>query len=119
MWTALEPTLAVINANLPVLRPLVATMFPSIFRSTNKGTGATTEGSHFKRLDDGTYPLTHVSRVENQITTSKRGSGDHGLTVKYGEQTSTRSLSGESDDLKEINNGIHIRTEWQVDNRGT
>jgi hypothetical protein len=54
LWTTLEPCLCIINANLPMVRIVLATVLPTIFGSTSDQTSrkiSTTTGLHGSRPD--------------------------------------------------------------------
>lgn len=56
-WTVVEPALAVTNACLPVIRPILARILPhnyfGFLRNHKRG-----DSRAFRTIDDGGYPLT-------------------------------------------------------------
>ncbi|KAF2087760.1 hypothetical protein K490DRAFT_65599 [Saccharata proteae CBS 121410] len=116
MWTVLEPELGIINANLPVIRPLLVSLFPRIFGSTRERRSTrNTDPKKFERLDEGAYPLAHMG--------DKSGAGvssTHEVAVGKGETgTGSRSEesidggSGTGGDVFDL--GITVTTEWGFD----
>ncbi|CBF80316.1 hypothetical protein AN8328.2 [Aspergillus nidulans FGSC A4] len=62
LWTVLEPQLAIVCANMPVLKPILSRMFPRLFGSTNQKSYGVSDPQAFERLDERGYSLGKVSR---------------------------------------------------------
>ncbi|KAJ9215666.1 hypothetical protein DTO166G4_2772 [Paecilomyces variotii] len=61
MWTVLEPELAIICANMPVMKPILSRVFPNLFPSSKRRTHRISGPQVFERLDEhGVYPLDRV-----------------------------------------------------------
>ncbi|KAJ9283599.1 hypothetical protein DTO027B5_9056 [Paecilomyces variotii] len=61
MWTVLEPELAIICANMPVMKPILSRVFPNLFPSSNRRTYGVPGPQAFERLDEhSVYPLSRV-----------------------------------------------------------
>jgi len=136
LWSTLEPCLGIINANLPMCRPYLATLFPNIFGTTrNRATSNTdpnkayerSKGSRgldssFQRIEEGSYPLTRVDvgGVKNEISV---------MDTKLYEVPSPPGSTGDGDSremdmererephLRSAPSGIMIKREWNVDSR--
>lgn len=90
LWTVLEPQLAIVCANMPVLKPILSRMFPRLFGSTNQKSYGVSDPQAFERLDERGYSLGKVSR--NPLDTHVSGGG--GLKERY--TTTLRSIDEES-----------------------
>ncbi|KAL4767914.1 hypothetical protein BDW60DRAFT_211519 [Aspergillus nidulans var. acristatus] len=90
LWTVLEPQLAIICANMSVLKPILPQMFPRLFDSSHQKSYGVSDRQAFERLDKRGYSLGKVSR--NQLDTHVSGSG--GLKERY--TTTLRSIDEES-----------------------
>ena len=73
LWTVLEPQLAIVCANMPVLKPILSRMFPRLFGSTNQKSYGVSDPQAFERLDERGYSLGKVSR--NPLDTHVSGGG--------------------------------------------
>ncbi|KAL4806820.1 hypothetical protein BDV18DRAFT_159989 [Aspergillus unguis] len=81
-WTVLEPELAIICANMPLMRPILSRIFPGVFSTRQKTYGAS-DPQAFERLGDaGGYGYS-LGRVEHgshkafgSVTTGARRSLD-------------------------------------------
>ncbi|KAL4901979.1 hypothetical protein BDW74DRAFT_186999 [Aspergillus multicolor] len=62
LWTVLEPELAIICANMPILKPILSRMFPRFFSSTRQKSYGVSDPQAFERLDEREYSLGQVSR---------------------------------------------------------
>ncbi|KAI9728095.1 MAG: hypothetical protein M1834_007811 [Cirrosporium novae-zelandiae] len=108
LWSLLEMKLAVINANLPLLRPVVSRVFPKFisksFRSKNSRATNSYALNQFDRVGDE-YPLTQTTMVS--------GGGDYkkGKDVKVnetGKEVVGSSHSNISDENYQNANGITL-----------
>jgi len=135
LWSTLEPCLGIINANLPMCRPYLATLFPNLFGTTrNRATSNTdpnkayerSKGSRgldssFQRIEEGSYPLTRVDvgGVKNEISV---------MDTKLYEVPSPPGSTGDGDSremdmersephLRSTPSGITIKREWNVDSQ--
>lgn len=79
LWTVLEPELAIINANLPLMRRLFAQIAPRLFSFTRSRAGKRTGTSHpskFERInDDGVFLKTIGGGFVERKTACQGGSG--------------------------------------------
>ncbi|KAL4789422.1 hypothetical protein BDV19DRAFT_397043 [Aspergillus venezuelensis] len=92
LWTVVEPELAILCANMPILKPVLSRMFPKLF-STHQRTYGVSDPQAFERLgESGGYSLNRVNRDPTQ---SNIYAGDYHLQSKYTTAT-TRSLDQES-----------------------
>ncbi|KAL3470420.1 hypothetical protein BJX99DRAFT_49563 [Aspergillus californicus] len=119
LWTVLEPELAVICANMPILKPVLSRMFPRLFPSTRQKTYAISDPQAFERLGgSGAYSLTRVSHGNGNGALGSAG----GSQYKSDYATATmRSVDEESDEqrLREHAQGvpginINVRQDFDV-----
>lgn len=107
-WTVIEPSLVIINACIPTMRPVLQAALVRVwYRATGSGSG--------RELDE--YPLTDRRDVLHvpQITAGHA----HGLP---GQPLSPRGLSSQvpvlGKDGAYVGNaptgGIHVKKEWEV-----
>ncbi|KAL4926651.1 uncharacterized protein BDV17DRAFT_293229 [Aspergillus undulatus] len=93
LWTVTEPELAILCANMPVLKPVLSRMFPKLF-STHQRTYNLSDPQAFERLGgSGGYSLNRVGR--NPLESTNIYVGDDHLQSKYTTAT-TRSMDQES-----------------------
>ena len=116
----LEPLLGVINASLPILKPVLDKFSKSAFvkwnrrtlsRMRSKATGDKVSGKgsgvgharQFQRLGDTTYVLEDIINTSSGVTC-------HGGEVGLGDHKAFAWPNGEAEKAKQI----HIRRDWDV-----
>jgi len=114
MWTTIEPSIGIINACLPMMRPLLIKLLPAgLFIKRSKNTGVT-GSKRFERLDEHAYPLTRVEGVMlNEITSHGDSKLPYEATHSLSDVDSQRHDRGGGS-----HGGINIKTEWQVQHSG-
>ncbi|KAJ5116245.1 hypothetical protein N7456_000593 [Penicillium angulare] len=101
MWTVIEPELAIICANMPLLKPAVARCAPNLF-STGKSRYGVSDPQTFERLQDSQgrniYPMNRFDHepVETHISTTNGGESQRNLTGKETNTYVTSHDAGES-----------------------
>ncbi|KAJ5885546.1 hypothetical protein N7495_010056 [Penicillium taxi] len=90
MWSVVEPELALICANMPLLKTVLSYMMPSFFSSSNRRNNYDKYGSEqqtFSRLQDGQmpsantgpntiYPMKRLDLVQNRRESSGKEETD-------------------------------------------
>lgn len=110
MWTVIEPEIAIVCANMPLLKTILATMAPGLF-STGRGRSryGVSDPQTFERLQESNniYPMNQ--RDHEAVRTHISGTGtNESQTDLYGKGNKTFVASKESDeDLRP--NGRHVR----------
>ncbi|KAI9933721.1 hypothetical protein ASPWEDRAFT_167993 [Aspergillus wentii DTO 134E9] len=82
MWTVLEPELAIICANMPLMKVILSRAMPTIFSSQRKY--AISDPQAFERLDEhsgGAYPLNRMNQAEASGGGPARKKGKSDLLV--------------------------------------
>ncbi|QKX54809.1 uncharacterized protein TRUGW13939_01898 [Talaromyces rugulosus] len=124
-WTVVEPSLAVTNACLPIIRPIIAIILPGHFfssaqktpkRGQGSGSGSTREFRNIEE-DGGNYPL---SPLNAGMTTSHVVS-DQKTWNNVGGATAAAAMDTDDDSQRRISNEntgplgrITRTTEWEV-----
>ena len=111
-WTVAEPSLAIINACLPIMRHLVKHFLGqhSWFGSNNRSRGVTGSNT-FERMPDGEMPLTNLHDTQKgQTSSTVNAPGSAGWS---GDGTHT-GTTDESDDNTSQGKAIKITTRWEV-----
>lgn len=119
-WSVTEPALAVSNACVPMIRPILRPLFPGLFSSrgqygsSKKPTTRTKNSSRkFERVTDGDYPLTRPDKGITTIDVMVGSSHDN-------EDDDNGSYSMNSRDHHSppreafLTGGINITNEWSV-----
>ncbi|KAJ5613820.1 hypothetical protein N7528_007474 [Penicillium herquei] len=81
MWTVIEPELAIICANMPLMKTIIARIAPNLF-STGKARYGVSDPQTFERLQDSQknniYPMNRLDHeaVRTHISTTNRGPGE-------------------------------------------
>ncbi|KAL5339806.1 hypothetical protein BJX70DRAFT_139713 [Aspergillus crustosus] len=96
LWTVVEPELAILCANMPILKPVLSRIFPRLF-STNQKSYGVSDPQAFERLGGSGGGGYSVSRMNRSTGTQPSNVyvGDDQLQSKYTTAT-TRSLDEES-----------------------
>ncbi|KAL1867792.1 hypothetical protein Plec18167_008538 [Paecilomyces lecythidis] len=88
MWTVLEPELAIICANMPVMKPILSRVFPKLFPSSNRRTYGVSDPQAFERLEEhAIYPLNGIGRGPLRTDVSA------GRSALKGDDTTTTTRS--------------------------
>lgn len=79
MWTVLEPELAIICANMPLMKTVLARAFPGIF-STAQAKYSVSHGQDFQRIHEpgaAIYPMNRLDHepVHTQVSSGSNTSG--------------------------------------------
>ncbi|RDW56862.1 hypothetical protein BP5796_12929 [Coleophoma crateriformis] len=107
-WTVTEPSLAIINACLPVMRHLMKLVFGKKAWFRSKSDTSRQYSTTFERMQDGEYPLTNLHDRERGITSSSVAAKK---AYSMGEDESEKSY----DETKhEPRSNIHVTTAWVV-----
>ncbi|KAI9823825.1 MAG: hypothetical protein M1819_001126 [Sarea resinae] len=116
-WTVTEPSLAIISACLPMLRPVLNYVFPKNFwgkSSRDQRSTGNPISKSFERLEEGNYPLT---RVDLGVTTTDIAANTSESNLK-GPTGTARSLDDETDSVRRVSQdlggGINVKQEWKV-----
>lgn len=112
MWTVIEPELAIICANMPLLKTVVSRMAPGLFSSSRTKHGVS-DPQTFERLQDqqssNIYPMNKMGlgAVRTHISSKNINESQKDL---YGERDGPLDPSEESvEDLRP--NGKHVRND--------
>jgi len=127
MWTTIEPSLAIINACLPIMRPLFVYVLPArLFKITSGNVASSGPGGlrsaeprKFSRLGGDEYPLTYVEGVSHTSEVTS-----HRSDVKFAqertesindEESQGGSHSGHDDTVAPKGfPGISVKREWNI-----
>ncbi|KAI9854087.1 MAG: hypothetical protein M1830_006596 [Pleopsidium flavum] len=114
MGTTIEPSIGIMNACLPMMRPLLIKIFPpGLFAKRSKGTGGA-GSERFERLDEHACPLTGVEGIMiNEVTSPNDSKLFHEATHSL-KDVEYRDMITPADPRS----GINVKTEWQVKHRG-
>jgi hypothetical protein len=96
LWTVLEPELAIICANMPLLKPILSRILPKLFPSSSpKPSYYVSDSQTFERLDErAIYPLGEFSRDrKTEITAGSSGprKDPYSLTRRSSDEESANS----------------------------
>ncbi|CRG91427.1 hypothetical protein PISL3812_08475 [Talaromyces islandicus] len=83
-WTVVEPSLAVTNACLPIIRPIIALILPGhFFSSAQKTPKRDGSAREFRNLEDGMYPLSplNAGRTTSCVISDQRPMWKDSATV--------------------------------------
>ncbi|RDW56693.1 hypothetical protein BP6252_14045 [Coleophoma cylindrospora] len=107
-WTVTEPSLAIINACLPVMRHLMKIVFGKQAWFRSKSDTSRQYSTTFERMQDGEYPLNNLHDRERGLTSSSVAAKK---AYSVGENESENSY----DETKhEPRSNIHVTTAWVV-----
>jgi len=117
-WTVTEPSFAIINACLPIMRHLVKHFFGQhSWFGSNIRTKGTTGSNTFERMQDGELPLTNLHDKQKGMTSStvNAPASENGSRDKFhvGANESDDNVS-EANIEMEPRNTIHVTTQWKV-----
>ncbi|PLN79473.1 hypothetical protein BDW42DRAFT_172895 [Aspergillus taichungensis] len=76
MWTVLEPELAIICANMPLMKTVLARAFPGLF-STAQITYSVSNGQDFQRIHDPGAAIYPMNRLDHEPVNTKVSSGSN------------------------------------------
>lgn len=106
MWTVLEPELAIICANMPLMKTIMARAFPGLF-STAQATYSVSHGQDFQRIHEpgaAIYPMNRLDHdpVNTQVSSGSNTSGSRPFRNKRDPDAdlfmTTRTVDFESDE---------------------
>lgn len=100
----MEPELAVICANMPVLRPVVSKVFPRLFpASSNKLSHGVSNPQTFERLEEHPfYPLGEVARDHRAEISTGSDDSSHQKKNQHSTPITRRSVDEESSESDQI-----------------
>jgi hypothetical protein len=110
MWTVIEPELAIICANLPLLKTVLSRMAPGLF-STGRTKYGVSDPQAFERLQDqqssNIYPMNQMDHeaVRTHISSTNTNESQRAL---YGKEDGPFVPSKESVEDRRLN-GKHVR----------
>ncbi|KAJ5175433.1 uncharacterized protein N7482_001310 [Penicillium canariense] len=90
MWTVIEPELAIICANMPLLKAILSRMLPGLFSSAGTKYGVS-DPQNFERLQDpqssGVYPMNRFDHevVRTHISSTNSNESQRNLAGKLGD----------------------------------
>ncbi|KAL7943616.1 putative PTH11-typeG-protein-coupled receptor [Trichoderma barbatum] len=110
MWTIIEPNVAVICASLPILRPLVVKLFPSL-RSKNS---ANKYGSSGYAEQSGRRGGSQIPHGDDWAESGRKSNG-----IRMGNIQRSNSNAGSEENIlptgrNETSNGIHKTVEYTI-----
>lgn len=123
LWTVLEPELAIICANMPVLKPVLSRIFPRLFSTSSRRTYGVSDPQAFERLDEqhgNIYPLNQVGRdpLKTDITAGHSRSRSKGrfttATVRSMDEESAESDEQRLRDNAQAVDGINVTKNFDV-----
>lgn len=107
MWTIIEPELAIICANMPLLKTILARMMPGLFSTPRKNYGVS-DPQTFERLQEQQsgqiYPMNRFDHdaVHTNISTTNSTESQRKLSGQQGDAVVTSKRSADDADNNEL-----------------
>jgi hypothetical protein len=97
MWTVIEPQLAIICANMPILKTILTRMMPGLFSTAHKNYGVS-DPQTFERLQEQSgqiYPMNRFDHeaIHTNITTTNSNESHENISGKQREVLVTAKRS--------------------------
>ncbi|OKL55909.1 hypothetical protein UA08_08802 [Talaromyces atroroseus] len=111
-WTVVEPSLAVTNACLPIIRPILAVVIPGHLFSSAYKTPKSDDVRGFGNIEDGTYPLSplNAGSSTSHIRSDQKQSTAAAASVETDDDSQRRVSNENTGPLGRITR----TTEWEV-----
>lgn len=117
-WTVTEPSLAIINACLPIMRHLMKHLFGQrSWVGSNVRTKGASGSNTFERMQDGELPLTNLHDKQQGTTTSiikAPASANSSREIIHPSTHENDDNSSEGNVEIQPRNTIQVTTQWKI-----